>query len=62
MVWSDIAKIILVLLVIVIIGNLWFHFVDGLLEKIKGVLFPPKNSVWHTLPEETKQETEETKQ
>ena len=41
------------LTVLAIFGQLWFHFVDSLLERAKRLLFrrgqPP---VWHTLPGE----------
>ena len=50
---KEIGAIVLVLLVIVIVGNLWFHFVEGVLERIKGLFRgrrePP---AWHPLPPE----------
>ncbi len=43
----------LVMLGIVILGQMWFHFVDGILEGIKDRLFPPKEPMaWQPLPEE----------
>lgn len=43
----------LVMLGVVILGQMWFHFVDGILEGIKDRLFPPKEPMaWHPLPEE----------
>ncbi len=42
--------VFIVLLILVIFGNVWFYFVDGLIERVKGMLFrsqKPEN--WHTL-------------
>ena len=54
MLWKELAAILFILLAVVIFGNLWFHFVDSLLERAKRLLFrhsqPP---AWHTLPGET---------
>lgn len=44
--------IFLLLLLLFFLGNLWFHLVEGLLKKIKGILFPQKKVPWHTLPKE----------
>lgn len=48
-----IAAFLLVLVVIFIVGNLWFHFVESLLDRIRGLLNRRKDPpVWHPLPQE----------
>ena len=45
-----IGAVFIVLLILVIFGNVWFYFVDGLIDRVKGMLFrsqKPEN--WHTL-------------
>lgn len=46
------GAIFLLLLFLFLLGNLWFHLAEGLLKKIKGILFPQKKVPWHTLPKE----------
>ena len=49
----EIGTIVLVLLVIVILGNLWFHFVEAILERIRRLFHRKKESpAWHPLPPE----------
>ena len=45
----EIGTIVLVLLVIVILGNLWFHFVEAILGRIGG-LSPGKRSRRRGIP------------
>lgn len=52
------GAIFLLLLFLFLLGNLWFHLVEGLLKKIKGILFPKNEVPWHTLPKE-EQESED---
>lgn len=56
---KEIGGIFVFLLVIVIFGNIWFHFVEFILAKIKKILHlheePPS---WHPLPEEDAQQEE----
>ncbi|MBM6926474.1 hypothetical protein [Pseudoflavonifractor phocaeensis] len=50
---EKILACLLVLVVIVAVGNLWFHLVESLLEKVKGLFTRGKSPVsWHTLPPE----------
>ncbi|MBM6830046.1 hypothetical protein H9X85_09530 [Anaerotignum lactatifermentans] len=43
----------LVMLGMVIFGQMWFRFVEGILEGLKKRLFPSKEPVsWHPLPKE----------
>ena len=52
-----IAAFLLVLVVIFIVGNLWFHFVESLLDRIRGLLNRRKDPpVWHPLPQEPKEQ------
>ena len=47
----EIGAVLLVLVVILVLGNLWFHLVEGVLGRIKGLFSrhrePP---AWHPLP------------
>lgn len=51
--WKEIGGILLLLVVLVIVGNLWFHFVESLLGRIRRLFTrrrePP---AWHPLPPE----------
>ena len=51
--WDELFWMFVLLTVVAIFGQLWFHLVDSLLERAKRLLFrrgqPP---VWHTLPGE----------
>ena len=52
MILKEIGALLLFLLAVLLVGNLWFHLVDGLLERIKGLFTrrrPPP--VWHPFPE-----------
>ena len=37
-----------VLLLILVVGNLWFHLVEGALARIKELVLPQKRENWHT--------------
>ncbi len=50
------GAIFLLLFFLFLLGNLWFHLVEGLLKKIKGILFPQKEVPWHTFPKEEQQD------
>lgn len=48
---GEIGAFLLFLVVIFIFGNLWFHFIESLLNRIKKQFTPHKKTpVWHTLP------------
>lgn len=51
--WSELLGILALLTAVMIFGQLWFHLVETVLERVKCLLFrrdqPP---VWHTLPGE----------
>ena len=50
--WREIGMWLLILTVIFIFGQVWFHLVEGLLSKIKSLLNRNKEPpVWHTVEE-----------
>ena len=55
--WKEIGGILLLLVVLVIVGNLWFHLVESLLGRIRRLFTrrrePP---VWHPLPPEQEED------
>ena len=54
---KEIGACLLVLVAIVAVGNLWFHFVEGILERIKGLFTRRKAPpAWHPLPPEQEDE------
>lgn len=50
--WREIGMWVLVLTVIFIFGQVWFHLVEGLLTKVKSLLNRNKKPTgWHTFEE-----------
>ena len=51
--FGEIGAVLLVLIAVFAFGNLWFHLVEALLGRIKG-LFPRRGDppAWHPLPED----------
>lgn len=50
--WREIGVWVLILTVIFIFGQVWFHLVEGLLSKIKSLLNRNKEPQgWHTFEE-----------
>ena len=50
---GEIGAVSIFLLVIFILGRIWFHVTESLLDKIKGLFSRRKEKpAWHTLPEE----------
>ncbi len=48
--FGEIGAILLFLLVVVILGNLWFHFIETILRRIKKLFTRrQKPPAWHTL-------------
>lgn len=48
---GEIGAILLFLLVVFIFGNLWFHFIEAILRRIKKLFTRrQKTPAWHTLP------------
>ena len=46
----------LVLVLVFIAGNLWFHFVEALLARIRQLFTHREPPAWHPLPEEDRGE------
>ena len=55
--WKEIGGILLLLVVLVIVGNFWFHLVESLLGRIRRLFTrrrePP---AWHPLPPEQEED------
>ncbi len=48
---GEIGAFLLVLVVILIFGNLWFHLIEAILSRIKKLFIRRKEPpAWHTLP------------
>ena len=48
---GEIEAFLLFLVTVFIFGNLWFHFVEAILSRIKNLFTRGKNPpAWHTLP------------
>ena len=49
--FGEIGAILLFLLVVFIFGNLWFHFIEAILRRIKKIFMgDEKPSAWHAFP------------
>ena len=48
---GEIAVLLLLMAAAFIVGNVWFHFVEAILSRIKSLFTRGKNPpAWHTLP------------
>lgn len=47
---QDLGAILLLLVVILVIGNLWFHFVEGVLGWFRRLTCRKDPPAWHPLP------------
>ena len=48
---GEIGAFLLVLVAVFVFGNLWFHFVEAILNRIKRLFTRRKEPpAWHTLP------------
>lgn len=55
-----VGAFLLVLIVVFVIGNLWFHFVESLLERIKHLLTSRRDPpAWHPLPSDEEKSRDE---
>lgn len=55
-----VGAFLLVLIVVFVIGNLWFHFVESLLERIKRLLTSRRDPpAWHPLPPDEEKSRDE---
>lgn len=54
---GEIGAFLLVLIGVFLLGKIWFHFVESILDRVKRLLFPSKKPVWHPLVQDkTEQE------
>jgi len=52
---GELGAILLVLTVVVLLGNLWFHLVEGLLDRVKRLFTRHRDPpAWHPLEPEQK--------
>ncbi|MGI5894854.1 MAG: hypothetical protein ACOX6P_09720 [Candidatus Merdivicinus sp.] len=57
---KEIGTILLILTAVILFGNIWFHFVDSALERIKQLFIGRKESqTWHPLPPQEKKDPNE---
>ena len=50
---KELGALLLLLVVVFALGNLWFHMVEGVLSRIKGLFLRRKEPpAWHPLPTE----------
>lgn len=55
-----VGAFLLVLIVVFVIGNLWLHFVESLLERIKHLLTSRRDPpAWHPLPPDEEKSRDE---
>ena len=55
-----VGAFLLVLIVVFVIGNLWFHFVGSLLGRIKRLLTSRRDPpAWHPLPPDEEKSRDE---
>ncbi|OUQ81005.1 hypothetical protein B5E43_02415 [Flavonifractor sp. An100] len=53
MLLREAGAILILMIIVVAVGNLWFHFVESILNKIRNLIFPHREpSTWHLLPPE----------
>ncbi len=50
---KEIGAVLVVLAVVFIVGNCWFHIVEAVLRRIKRIFMRDSDGqVWHTLPKD----------
>ena len=51
--FGDIGAFLLFLAAVLIFGNLWFHFIETILSRLKKIVTRRKEPpAWHTLPQD----------
>lgn len=58
MLGKEIGAILLAMVVLFTVGMIWFHLVDGIIEKCKGLF--RKKEPWHPLPEKEEKKKKES--
>ena len=57
--WGGIGAVLIVLVIVFIIGQVWFYLVEGALGGLKRLSFRKKQPpAWHPLPPEQQKEDE----
>ena len=56
---KQVGAILLILLLVVVCGNLWFHFVESILNRLKRLFIRPKDTPWHPLPPEQEEKQDD---
>lgn len=57
--WGEIGSVLLVLVAATVIGNVWFHMVESVLDWIRRRLMKHKAPpAWHPLPPEQEDEND----
>ncbi len=57
---QTIGVFLLALLPLFFLGRIWFHLIEGIWKRIRGLFFPSKASgVWHTLEEAEQEEKQD---
>ena len=52
--FKEIGAFLLFLVIVFILGNLWFHFIEAILSQIKKIFTRHKKPLaWHSLPSDT---------
>ena len=57
--WEILGAVLVFLVVVFIIGHLWFAIVEGMLNGLKRLFCRKKQGAWHTLPPERKKGEDE---
>ena len=53
MLLREVGAILILMIIVVAVGNLWFHFVESILNKILNLIFPHREpSACHLRPPE----------
>ena len=53
--WGAVGAVLLVLVIVFVVGHLWFHIVERVLGGFRRLFSRKKEPpAWHTLPEEEK--------
>jgi hypothetical protein len=56
--WGEIGAFLLFLVAVFIFGNLWFHFIEAILRRIKKIFTHHKKPpAWHPLPPDKENRT-----
>ena len=55
--WGQLGAVLAILAIVFVAGNLWFHFVEAIINQLKKLLYKNKKpTAWHPLPSEQERE------